>query len=1030
MINTIVFSLIQNPFVNEAMAAEKEKKNSSVENALALTNSALGIYGKYLGDKRQMVQQQMMAANNQRLMSQMSPACRKPDGTACYTTPGKLFPECTLPASISNMPQNICTNPTPEVNQISNMMTYEAIANGWINYYDQMSNKASNSAYSVGLACLEGKQKALDSQLIEMSNSLQRLQDRLNQDKQVFRDNNKKLLEEMNTANDELFGAGGKSANNLNMKTQDFAKYFSQNCQSVIGKDGLSSGKEKGFSGILQDLSSTNKAASDFGANRAVIENDIRRETDKISATIKANGVDDFLAKGYIPQSDESAKTFGAIQTQIQKQQAEFNAAKARITKTLSEVGYTAPALDSKFSADSEDFLAGANDFFKKKYVSDCVTGADKGIAIPVEDILKNIQQKRTNNAGTAANDYRAALRKILDSDAMMDQKMEMMKALEDQYPGITITYKDASQSRVTESPYDLFMKTISKCEQRFVQDDQFSSKGSSGVSYQKKVERARTALQELKTLNDGYASKVSQSILSQVLDCGGAAPKSGSCSEKTIDQSAPGFCISHASQCANEIQGCYAEVNNHVQTRKTKMENLAKKFNANVQAMVARSNALYEQQKAAVTNITKLIQSKFPGTNFELPKDMFVSMPELKKDAFGVEMAGDGDLKSFLDGKDSMPEKIEKLKEMFKKQRDTVNKEIGDYIAKQESAMNTQKERWADIKQKCEGAINQSSQALAEQNKEGMKNQQELNRLVAKYCDKYSNLRDNPNGGCDEAKDLATTWEKIVDKGGENYITGSASKIASQYNSACNATNNEALDELDPSCITDSGDTKKTSYCQEKEKALARKLKAQGKSSNSKKLVAEDLCPSKDTKNEDFIKNASAKLPKELRSKLEGKTTLDDVMKVLKDEEVEGLDFFDKIKQNFAAKSDDLICKDIKARATPKTVDEAHLKELRADFEAEKDAAEKAIIKKQIDALKKDRNFNSENAKDIILLDGLLADLNSYGHEEPESRLASLGQQLDEQSSCDATNTSMLSKNNDFDFLKSFDAGVLGTAR
>jgi len=106
MINAIVFSLIQNPFVNEAMAAEKEKKNSTTQNVMTLASGALGIYGKYLGDKQQMIQQQIMSATNQRLMAQMGPSCRKPDGTACYTTPGKLFPECTLPASISNMPQN------------------------------------------------------------------------------------------------------------------------------------------------------------------------------------------------------------------------------------------------------------------------------------------------------------------------------------------------------------------------------------------------------------------------------------------------------------------------------------------------------------------------------------------------------------------------------------------------------------------------------------------------------------------------------------------------------------------------------------------------------------------------------------------------------------------------------------------------------------------------------------------------------------------------------------------------------------
>ncbi|MGZ3809600.1 MAG: hypothetical protein ACXVCE_16080, partial [Bacteriovorax sp.] len=295
MINLIIFSLLQNPFIQSAMAATNSSGGFGAQDILTLANGALNIYGNYLGQKQQIIQQQIAAANNQKLMSQLSPACRKPDGTACFAGPAKFFPECTLPASMSNMPVNACNNATPEPAQISSMITYESIAQGWMNYYDQMSNEASNATYAVGLRCLGDKQKAIDSQITEMMNSLQRLQDRLNQDKQVFRDNNKKLLEDMNTANDELFGA---SKNNLKIKTQDFAKFFSQSCQAVIGKDALKAGTSTGLNGILQNLSSTNNAAADFNLNKNAIENDIRRETDKIAATISANGVDDFLAKG------------------------------------------------------------------------------------------------------------------------------------------------------------------------------------------------------------------------------------------------------------------------------------------------------------------------------------------------------------------------------------------------------------------------------------------------------------------------------------------------------------------------------------------------------------------------------------------------------------------------------------------------------------------------------------------------------------------------------------------------------------
>jgi hypothetical protein len=822
MINTIVFSLIQTPFISEAFAAGKNPGGFDAKDILSLADGALGVYGKYLGQKQQMLQQQISSANNQKLMAQLSPTCRKADGTACYTTPAKFFPECTLPASMSNLPANACNNPTPEVAQISSMITYESIAQGWMNYYDQMSNEASNSSYAVGLRCLGDKQKAMDSQLTEMVNSLQRLQDRMNQDKQVFRDNNKKLLEDMNTANDELFGAGGASKNNLKIKTQDFAKFFSQSCQSVIGKDRLNSGtKEGGLNGILQGISSTNKAAADFNLNKNVIEDDVRREANKISASINSSGIDDFLGNSNT-QSNIKSSSYPTIETTVKKQAAELNTARARINKELAALGYTPPAMDKNFTVDMNDFMAGSADFFKKKYVNDCVTGASSGIAIPVDDILKSLEQKSTNSEGTARNDYRAALKKILDSDAMMDDKMASIKDLQNKYPDITITYKDSSQARVTESPYDLFMKTIDKCSQRFTQDDQFSSKGSSGVSYQKKVERGRAALQELKNLNDSFSSKVTQAITDQVLNCNGQAAKSGSefCNEESLKSTSDNFCVAHASACANDIQGCYAEANNQVLVRKTKMENLAKTFNANVTAMVARSNALYEQQKAAVNSITQLIQSKFPGTNFEIPKDMFVSMPELKKDAYGVEMAGDGDLKSFLDGENSMPAKIDKLKLVFQKQRDAVKKATDDYIGLQKAAMEKEHGRWEKLAGDCKSAIDKSSSELAKANNEGLKKQGEEDAKVAKFCKKYSSISQNPLGACGKAKDLSDIADQVSSRLSNQSLT-----LSEQYASACDGLNNQN-DDLPSACSkskNDQSDDEKT-LCANKTKAAAKR--------------------------------------------------------------------------------------------------------------------------------------------------------------------------------------------------------------
>ncbi len=1007
---------------SDAMAAGAKSSSSSssgfdVNTIGAIANTTLSMYSQFLGQKQQMLQQQIASANNQRIMSQLSPACARPDGTACYTSKAKFFPECTLPASMSNIPMNACNNATPEVNQISSMITYESVAQGWMNYYDQMSNEASNATYATGLRCLADKGKAMDSQLTEMVNNLQRLQDKMNQDKQVFRDSNKKLLEDMSTANDELYGI---SKNNLQIRTQDFAKFFSQGCQSVIGKDNLKNAMKEGMNGILQNLSSANKSAADFNLNKNAIQDDITKETNKIAATIKSNGVENFLKSGYVPQSDESARTFVAITTQIQKQATEYNTAKERIDKLIAGTGYKGPSsVDGNY-----------DNYFKKKYVNDCVNNPSKGVSMPIEDILKSIEQRSTNNAGTARNDYVVALKRILNTEDSIEVKLSNIKDLQNKYPDITLTYKDSSQFRVTENPYNLFSKTMEKCNQLYADDTDFASS----------VSDAKAAVQELQNLKDNYSSKVTQGILSQVLECGGSAIKAGTCSEGSLDTSKPGFCISQASSCANDILGCYAEANTQVQKRKTKMENLSKAFNANVASMVARSNALYDQQKVAIAAITANIQSKFPGTNFEIPKDMFIGMPELSKDKFGVEMAGNGDLNSFLEGENSMPAKIDKLKKIFQDQKAKVKEATDEYYAQQKAAMDRERGRWEKLAGDCKGAIDSSSKGLAKANADGQKNQGEIDGLVVKYCDKYSNLKDNPNGACDEAKSLVDIWGKIQEKGAQGRVSGKAASIARQYDSACKALKNESTEDLSPDKCRYKKDADEKELCVRLQTAQLDKLKNNTSAGSVKPVRASALCKSDDASNSDFIANAISYLPSKDQETLKNINNLDALVEKIDKEKIMDNDFFAEIKDFIHnPKSEANICslisdeinieKDSKYKEynTNKLAAEQRLKDatdenVRKNLNAEIDRLDKKIS--DVESKNKDKDKKYKELRTSIA--AINSPQSTTTEEGARQKLSSLGENIDE--SCDAMNTNSLVKNSSgsgvYDnFLKTYGA-------
>ena len=1030
-VNITIFSMLQTSFIFSP--AQAAVSGQDIQN---LTNVALKTYGSFLGQKQQMIQQQIMTQQNASLMQKLSPSCRNPDGTYCYQTAGKFFPECPLPSSMATIPQNVCSETIPDASQsaaqISSLITYESIAKGWVNYYDQMSNEASNAQYPAGLKCLTDKTKKLDSEMIEMVNNLTRLQDQLNKDKEIFRANNKKLLEELSQTNDELLGASKK---NLAIKTTPFSKYFSTNCQSIIGADNLASGPEKGLLAIQDIIAPFNKNAADYNQNRTAIEAEVRSDIAKLQNAITNGGLVDYFAG----KTTETSK-IGSLKDAANKQTLEFQISKDRIAKELQNIGYEIPTMDKNFSIDFNEFLSGSSSFFKKTYINDCVTGKDKtGMAISTDQVLNNLQQKSTNSRGTARDKYRAALENILNSDSFIDDKLAQIRALEATYKDISITYQSSSGQRVTETPYDLYVRTIAKCEQRYAQDDTFSANGTSSVSQKKKVERGQALLRELKSLHDNYSSDLSTKVLEQVLNCNGESKKAGSkcASADTLDHSKSGFCMSHANQCANEINGCYAEATNLVEKRKARMNALAATFNANVETMVKRSNQLYDLQKANVMQMIKLIQGRFPGTNFTIPENMFISMPELKKDTYGIDLASDGNM-AFMD---DLPKKIDSLKKIFKDQQAQVDKEINDYIEKQKSAMLNQKERWGQLAGQCTSMISSVTKDLAKFNADGQKRQAEQDQKTGIFCKKYAEMTQNPHGACNGADKLAEEADAIAAR-----LTNDALKFTGKFRSTCNQYNNETESTIPAYCYTE--DPKELSSTQNKlcklttEADSKKANKSSNKPTNSKKNVNfSSLCKDEKTDDKAFIAAAIEKVSTEDKDFLKDYKTLEEIGRKLDQLDDEAEDFFTKMLELRSDKTKP-ICEQL-VKINDYTVEKSATKEsLKEKFTENETRINKSIseekaktppgdvtaLNKELDTAKE--NLSKQNKK--IELNEALASLikpDPSNEDNKVSDLSRLGEQVDGSCDAQASNNNM-PKDFGSNLLQSFDSAILGTSK
>lgn len=1031
-VHTVIFSLLQTSFIFTAQAASYETIEKTGQAAVNVMGSALNMYGQV--KTQQIMQQQQLAqqVQNAKLLQTLSPGCRKADGTLCYASVGKLFPECPLPASMATMPQNVCseTKPTPQESaaQISSMDNYENIANNWVNHYDQMLNVASNATSPSGLKCLEDKQKAVNSQLTEMVNNLTRLQDQLNKDKETFRANNKKILEEIATANDELLGAAGTGKNNLKLKTSDFSKFFSSSCQSVIGEQNLAAAPKDGLVGVMQSLGPVNKKASDFHSNKNAIENEVRADIAKFQAAIKSGGLQDYL-DGKIADTSK----FQSLISAAQKQSVEFKIAKDRISKELAKMQYELPAMDKDFSADFNDEIGGASSMFQTRYVSACTMGTGSaGIAIPLNQLLdKMVQQDGTPGA---RDQYKSAIINAMNSGDSMERIVTQLQGLEaSTYKGMMVTYQTPDGQNVSSSPASILTETWKRCEAAFTTNEK------------KKSVRAQNLMKEYKSLHDNYSSNLGVKVLEQVLTCNGESKKSGAnCgSGESFDHTGKNFCMSHAQQCASEVAGCFAEANKHVESRKAKMESLAKVFNANATAMVARSNQLYTAQKTAVMDMIKLYQTRFPGTNFEIPENMFVSMPELKTDSFGIPLAGDGNM-AFMD---ELPKKIELMKKMFKSQQDNVNKEIQDYIAKQGEAMEKQKDRWKQLAQQCRSMADSIRKDVNKFTADGMKAQQQLDNKVGMFCKKYSDLKSNPLSACNnDPQKLAEDADAIAGR-----LTPNAQYITVQFRNVCNQYNNESSEALDKCSELDRDSKnpsviKKIKSCDILEERQLRKLAQDtgGTVKTPSRLSAQSFCKDDAVSDKDFIAAAAEKLS------AEDKTTLKDVKdyKELK-EKFSKLDpaseFFLKGMFNLA-NDNESVCKSITALddvdledyPTRKEINE-HFAKKEADIRAEGKSSTAATIttpatattttttpdmKTRID----DLEAKKLKAIKKLKLNETIASLTpTFSKDEMKStQLSRIGEQTDQ--SCDAQNSAQQNIVKSFsDSLMDFDRARLG---
>lgn len=784
-------------FSSMPLKANEQVQNPGLGTAVQLINTAGQLYMQYL-------------------QSQPQPGPCDSLNPAAEIIPSQYFPGCPVFKAQGAFPEGACE-------QIKDLQTFgqgESCRAKSIQYtqtLDNLLSEAQNTSNPKGVQCLEASRKNVMTSIEDRLNNLRAMANRIKKETQMFKEQNKAMLDEMSNVAQELYGASaGDEKVGMNERTsqkgaRDFSKYFGASCKNIIGNSVLTS-SSNGLVGIQDGMKETHSKALDYNQNKTSYQRDLNKKIAEIQDEVSKRGIGPWLGpwiaainSGGKSTAGLSSSGFASVDAKMGKEimnfVSDYNRLRSEVTGVLGSGNdiFELPdvsSLSKNFTADMQEFRSGAKVFFKKKYINQCVTMADKGVGLTTDQILKALEYPATGGFGDALSKYKLALQNILDSDIYMDEKLIRIRALDQQFAGgVVVSYQDSNAGYVKEPPFALFQKTVAACEAKYNEDDTFSPTDSSGVgseskSMAKKIDMAEEKIKEIENMSRTFISSLMQDMSDELNNCSGRDYKAETCDKDggILSPQSEGFCIAHASKCSEQTSSCYLQADKLISERKNNLSAKAKVYNTNVANLVARQEAILTQMRDQVLADAEFLKKYFPGSTWEFPKDLFIKMPEeAMNEKFGVKIRGDLNL-AFLD---DLPRQIEEtLVKTLEDQRTKVDGEIQNYIAQQRSAMEENRNKWQQLRSTCESSMKSFEAQYAQQMAQQQKAAEEANQQKLENCSKVDKiLSSNPLGLCGKPGDLFEDSSRIAAS-----LDAESADLVNQASALCDEAQSEGI--------------------------------------------------------------------------------------------------------------------------------------------------------------------------------------------------------------------------------------------
>lgn len=726
---------------------------------------------------------------SQQMMSQLAP----------QSMPAQFFPQCQIPVTAPNLPMGYCDNTPSSPYEFEMMNNLMEVAANYERYYKMMLTPAQNSPFPSGMKCLNDGKTAVVSSMVDRQNALQVLIDRINKETQMFRDENERFLKEMDDLNAELYGGGTNTTDN---KTLSFANEFSPECREIIGSSNLTpnAAKAGGLMGLQEKFRPTQDNAVDYQLKKANIESSYQNLITKLSGDLSNKGIIDIVneanAEGYVGAGQIN---FGPVMDTLNRRINILNQKKEQTETELQRILGSAisgedikiPQLNKTFAKDFQRFIQRADEFYRKKFIGECVSGQSSGVALSTDQLIDSLRSHASTESGSNYRRYTERLEAVLNSDSFIEDKMAEISMIDRDFNGEVIlkNFKSAS-TNAPITPYQFLQEAIATCETVYLSDQTYSSSGptvAGASSAKNSIKRAKNLMQEFQTEVSDFQTKIIAEIENKMRNCEGQTFNPRSCSEASVfTPGERGFCLNQAAACSGKVQACNARATELIEQRKTKIKVAGTQFNAAAEALITRQEQILNQVRNQVLADAEYLKKYFPGADYKYPEGLFVKLPEQKL-RNGEMIYGGGT----IDFKD-LASNVGKLKEQLAAQSDQIVGVLDKYIAAQTRQIEDNRKDWANIAMQCRGSAQAFAQAQAQQQAEQAQQQQETNQELANFCRKFNNLAstENPAAGCSGPFSPESLFEDSMKISA--HIDNRAQAALGSYTALCNQSQNE----------------------------------------------------------------------------------------------------------------------------------------------------------------------------------------------------------------------------------------------